>query len=160
MFKIIQKIFILFLTTLLPACGTIIGNGIWGDPTSSSGNSAGSAFEPLHFSEPIDQYHQSSLNDCGSFTEQSSVAAVDAGRTCIHNAFNNCVESKYLYNKTNPDGSRFVSFVSVIEDQSNLGACKLYVHTVSNVPPPIGDIEKTCSTLEANELPEVACGIQ
>ena len=158
MFKTTQKLFILCLTILLPACGTIIGNGIWSDPTTpvtGSGNNIA-----LNFSAPIDQYHQSSLNDCGSFTEQSSVATVDAGRNCIHNAFTACTESKYLYNKTNPDGSRFVSFVSVIEDQSNLGACKLYVHTVSNVPPPIGDVEKTCSTLEANELPEVACGIQ
>lgn len=153
-----KKCFILLLTIIFPACGTIIGNGIT-DPTGPSMSPIDAPnSNDYDFSAPIEEYTTSGLADCGSFTENSTVAEIDVGRQCIRDALEDCIASKYLYNKENSDGSRFVSFVSVTE--STPGICKLRVHTVSNVEPnPIGDQIRTCTTLQANEIPEVACGI-
>lgn len=147
----------IFLAPL--GCGVGIGNGLFGDPTAPSASFDGGP--DLDFSAPIDEYNESTFDDCGSFTEDSTIAQVDAGRECIHDAFDACNESKYLYNKTNADGSQFVSFVSVEITSSEPLECQLRVHTVSDVPPEnIGDEEKTCTTFDSDELPEVACGIE
>jgi hypothetical protein len=157
------KPFLIHLLILFPlACGTGIGNGIWGDPTTPPSNSAAipaGEDRDNSFSIPIYEYSQSTFSDCGKFTEQSSVAEVDAGRACIHNAFDTCTESKYLLNKLNSDDSRFVSFVSVEKIPEDETTCQLRVHTVSNVPPNPIDVEKTCTTLQPGEYIETACGV-
>ncbi len=150
-----SKFCFLCLVTILSACGTIIGNGIT-DPTGPS--SSPISGPPLDYNIAIEEYEQNTSADCGSFTENNSVSEIDAGRQCIRDALETCTESKYLYNKHNTDSSRFVSFVSV--EQTQPDECRLRVHTISNVAPnPIGNKIKTCTTIEPNEIPEVACGI-
>ncbi len=165
MFKKQNKSLLLLLLISVIACGTGIGNG-FRDPTNSGVSTSPIAIPPLSQDEingPINEYNaDNSVVDCGSFTENSTLNNVDQGRSCIYESFNSgegCIEAKYLLNKTNADGSRFVSFVKV--SSNGVGEdCKLRVHTVSNVPPEnIGDVTRTCTTLEVNEIPETACGI-
>ncbi len=161
-----KKLTLTFLSIILAviiSCGTGIGNGIW-DPTNSV--HIGEDINPLRSSDinqPIDEYEDTNTTvDCGSFTEQSTLLDVDQGRSCIYDSFTSgegCIDAKYLLNKTNIDGSRFISFVWVQSDDFG-GNCKLRVHTVSNIPPnEIGNKIRTCTELQYSEIPEVACGI-
>ena len=138
-------------------CGTIIGNGLR-DPTTPSPSPIGLPPPPTaaDFQLAIDEYNDSGLDDCGSFTEDSSISELDTGRLCIIDADETCTPKKYLYNKTNTDGSRFVSFVSVISDSGN---CSVRVHTVSSVSPQYLQDTRTCEEFTEGEIPEVACGI-
>ena len=136
------------------ACGTIIGNG-FRDPTTGSTQAIDL---PLQFDHAIMEYNASNYADCGSFDENSTQVSIDLGRQCIRDALDSCTPSKYLLNKHNPSGSRFVSFVSVKEVEP--GTCKLRVHTISNVSPEnIGDRIESCFEIDPDEIPEVACGI-
>lgn len=161
MFRYRKKQFGLLCVLVLISCGTIIGNGVRGDPTAPpfSGDVIPNRPFPLNldFSAPVTEYREfSDSAACGTYTEESTAAEVEAGRLCITNSFTNCIRSKYLYNKENIDGSRFVSFVSVSE--VSRGYCVMRVHTVSDVPPEyIGDATGECLTL-GNSIPEV-CGI-
>ncbi len=165
MFKLSKKLLVASLTMFLFYCGTIIGNG-FRDPTNSGISTSPISIPPLsqgEINEPINEYNaDNSVVDCGSFTQNSTLNEVDQGRSCIYESFHSgegCIEAKYLLNKTNVDGSRFVSFVKVATDDMG-GDCKLRVHTVSNVQPEnIGNVTRTCTTLEQNEIPETACGI-
>ncbi len=163
MFKTKQKLLLLLLILILPGCGTIIGNGIWGgDPTSpnvSPIDVPDGASEELDFAGPVDEYNDSTALDCGSFTEDNTVAEIDAGRQCIRDADDTCTPKKYLYYKTNSNGSRFVSFVNVLIDSQNAGQCLIHVHTVTNVSPNFADEESSCDAFTGNEIPEVACGV-
>lgn len=153
-----KSILFLLVVFVISNCGTGIGNGIY-DPTTSNGSYTP---QQLDFSVPVHEYKQNSeLANCGSFTEDSTISEIDVGRECVHHAFKYCIESVYLYDKENTDGSRFVSFVSVVKivNASPGRSCQIHVHTVSDVPPPIGDQEATCYTLGLDELPELACGI-
>lgn len=152
------KILGVILLLLSIACGTGIGNGFI-DPTVPYGSSTGSS-SVTGFSEPGAEYRDSAFLDCGSFTEDSSLAAVDRGRQCIRDSFSDCREAKYLLDKTNFDHSRFVSFVSIEKIPTDPNHCQLRVHTVSNVPPnPINNEERVCTVLLPNEYIETACGL-
>lgn len=165
MFKKQNKSVTLLLLISVIACGTGIGNG-FRDPTNSGISTTPISLPPLsqgEINEPINEYNaDNSVVDCGSFTQNSTLNEVDQGRSCIYESFHSgegCIEAKYLLNKTNADGSRFVSFVKVSTDDMG-GDCKLRVHTVSNVQPEnIGNVIRTCTTLGQNEIPETACGI-
>lgn len=161
MFKTKQKLLLLCLILILPGCGTIIGNGVWqGDPTTSPIDVPdGASNIELDFAGPVNEYNESTALDCGSFTEDNTIAEIDAGRQCIRDADDSCTPKKYLYNKTNTNGSRFVSFVNVLVDSQNPGQCLIYVHTVTNVSPNFADEEASCDAFTGNEIPEVACEI-
>lgn len=171
MFKKAGFLFICFFVLLhfQTGCGIGVGNGIWGDPTtpgfgSGKPNDQGGKGNPppkdAEFQEPIDEYYSSGDATCGEFTENNTLEQVDAGRECIINADIHCVPSRYLFNKTNSDGTRFVSYVSVVFDGTSHSSCLIQVHTVSNVPPLIlGNQTRICSEFNNNEIPEVACGI-
>ena len=139
MFKTKQKLLLLCLILILPGCGTIIGNGIWGDPTTATSSNIGippgaDHISNAEFTEPVDEYNESTFTDCGSFTENSTVSQIDIGRQCIQSALDTCTPSRYLYNKENADTSRFVSFVSIKQYAEEPDECFIRVHTVSNVP--------------------------
>jgi hypothetical protein len=150
----LKKIVVLLLVPL-GACGTLIGNGI--DPTSGVPNPIPSIIT-LDFNAPISEFQQSNFPSCGDFYETTSPAVLEAGRQCIRDALESCTEKKYLYDKRNTNGSRFTSFVSV--EETDPGICRLRVHTVSDVQPgDIGDREEICTSIDDDEIPEVACGI-
>lgn len=171
MFKKEASLFIYFFTLLhlQIGCGIGVGNGVWGDPTtpgfgSADGTTTGGNEKPtpmpMEFKEPINEYYATTLDDCGDFSEDDTLAQVDAGRECIINADSICKPSRYLLNKTNSDGTKFVSYVSVVYDGNNHSNCLIQVHTVSDVPPlVIGNQTRICSAFNDNEIPEVACGI-
>jgi hypothetical protein len=153
--KVLLASLTLLSVFLQTRCGTIINNGGTANDPTYAGLPEGDPLISLDFHTPISQYEESPFESCGEFTEESTVAELDAGRQCIHAAFESCSDAKYLYNKTNEDGSRFVSFVSIRGD-----TCEIFVHTVSDVPPEyLGDQEALCDRLEPTELPETACGI-
>lgn len=154
--KYIQIIALLFSIT---ACGTGIGNGVFGDDPTNPNPSAPITLPPPsdeELDEVIEAYNESSLPTCGVFTEANTVAELDSGRLCIRQADENCNPKKYLYNKTNTDGSRFVSFVSIVE---NAGECQVRVHTVSDVPGNYISDTRTCDDFTENQIPEAACGL-
>jgi hypothetical protein len=151
-------------------CGTCVGNpectAASFDAGSPSGGDAyspsGTAPEKAIFQGPIDQYNalQGSAVDCGSFTGDSTVAALAAGRACIENARSNCLVARYLMDEVDVTRERLVSFVGVEETSADPKTCQLRVHTVSEQTSVfIGDREKTCSALSADEVLALACGI-
>ncbi len=150
---------LLFLMLFAPSCGTIVGNGI--DPTSPVPDApAGPSISPADFLHVVNEYKNDDRSfDCGSYSENNSAWELESGRACIAHAEPSCDPAKYLYDKTNADGSRFVSFVSVTETSPGSGECDVYVHTVSNVPGNVFDDQATCDEFTADQIPELACGI-
>jgi hypothetical protein len=155
-----KKILLACTLWVIAACGTGIGNGFF-DPTlppTSSSIDLPNIYDE-GFETPVQEYNNSSSVDCGSFSEDSTVGAIDQGRQCIRDALDTCTPSKYLYDKLNSNGSRFVSFVSVKLQSSNPLECEVRVRTVSNVnAEPINDV-RTCADFTENQIPEAACGI-
>jgi hypothetical protein len=168
-------IFVIVLIFFAGGCGTGVGNpdGLPGaQGTDAAFDAPDPAAEPLvasalDFNAPIKKYetanvlNQANGVDCGSFTGNSSVSEVDDGRQCTRNAFLACTPSKYLLNRTNSDGSRFVSYVGIEVILSNPLTCQVRVHTVSNDSGTkfIGDEEKICQALNGTEMIELACGV-
>jgi hypothetical protein len=141
------------------SCGTIVGNGI--DPTSPVPDApAGPSISPADFLRVRDEYKADDRSfDCGSYSENNTAFEIEGGRACIAHAEPSCDPAKYLFDKTNADGSRFVSFVSVAETSPGSGECDVYVHTVSNVPGNVFNDHATCDEFTADLIPELACGI-
>lgn len=140
------------------ACGTGIGNG-FRDPTIPNPNYPIDNSVPVtSFLNAVNEYNQSSLVNCGRFTELSLLADIQNGRKCIKQADQTCTPSKYLLDKRNAAGSRFVSFVSVLNDPNN-SRCLVKVHTVSNVPGNILNEQRICEAFDEGQMPELTCGI-
>jgi len=154
-------IVLILVVLLVPGCGTGIGN-----PTGASVPS-GSSIAELNFEDPINEYQTVDFGpsttegiDCGSFSGTSSIAEVDAGRQCIRDALTACLPAKYLFDETTLDQKHLVSFVKVELTELVSPACQLRVHTVSDDPDRfVGDITKTCASLEVDEILELACGV-
>jgi hypothetical protein len=143
-------------------CGTCVGNPECTAASFGAGSPTGAGEGRSIFQGPIDQYNalEGKAVDCGSFTGDSTVAAQDAGRACIENARSNCLAARYLMDEVDTDQKRLVSFVGVEEASADPKTCQLRVHTVSEQTSVfIGDREKTCSTLGADEVLALACGI-
>jgi hypothetical protein len=86
MYRYSKKKFGVLCILALFSCGTIIGNGVRGDPTTPPVNNSGYIPNrplsfPLNFSAPVHEYNVFSRSlDCGAFTEESTpeeVGAVD-----------------------------------------------------------------------------------
>jgi hypothetical protein len=143
----------------LSGCGTCVGN-----PECTPEAQGDGLFTPTkadQFQAVIDQYGAlgASVADCGSFTEDSAVADVDAGRACIRERLEDCAPARYLLDRTTGEGPRSVSFVGV-EASGTPGLCRLRVHTVSDDPLLIlGDHEEVCFESPPEEVLELACGI-
>ncbi|MCC7460556.1 MAG: hypothetical protein IT286_04550 [Proteobacteria bacterium] len=153
-----KKILLSVALLTIVACGTGIGNG-FRDPTIPNPNyPIDNSIPSTSFLNAVNEYNQSSLVDCGRFTELSLPANIQDGRKCIKKADQTCTPSKYLLDKHNAAGSRFVSFVSVENDPNNLG-CLVKVHTVSNVPGNILSEQRICEAFDEGQMPELTCGI-
>lgn len=156
-----KQILLALTLWVIAACGTGIGNGLFGDPTFPSKSSSIDIpnIDNKDFQKPVQEYNNSGLQDCGIFSEDSTVGEIDQGRQCIREALDTCTPSKYLYDKLNSNGSRFVSFVSVKLQSSNPLECEVRVRTVSNVNSEAVNDVRTCADYTENQIPEAACGI-
>lgn len=151
-----MKQIILSLAVLFSSCGTFVGNGI--DPAPKNPTLPGITSED--FMGVLEEYKGYNRGgDCGSYTQDNSELELENGRSCIAHAEPACEPSKYLYDRTNPDGTRFVSVIIVYEDPMDTTDCLIYVHTVSNEPHHTFDDEKRCSEFTIDEIPELTCGI-
>jgi len=161
----ILTLFVIFLILVFGGCGTGVGNPEGNATPLFAPTDENFNVEP-NFDAPIDEYNSNTAHsqpngvDCLSFTQASSLGDVNAGRSCIRNALDNCNPARYLLDEITGSGSRFVSFVSVEITQSAPLSCQLRVHTVSDDSARfVGDEEKTCDEVSANEVLELACGI-
>ncbi|MEZ4820012.1 MAG: hypothetical protein R3A45_08995 [Bdellovibrionota bacterium] len=103
-------------------------------------------------------YQNNNSRDCGAFDVSDSDNEIEAGRTCIKDALENCEEAKYLYLQVKADQTQFLSYVFV--ERVTAIACQMTVRTFSDeAENEIPDTEKTCETIEDGEIPELSCGI-
>ena len=142
--------------SLLAACGTGVGNP--GIEHTFTG------LDDFSFEEIVMEYEQVRDDpaigavDCGAFDEESTSTKIQAGEACIRQALAACEPAIYLFDQTNPSGTRIASFVSVVLTNDS---CVARVHAVSTDPTVYyGSYVGYCLDLPSNESIVFACQAQ
>lgn len=143
--------FLVGILLSLGSCGTIIGNGINDpDPLNPPSNE--------EFLKILKEYKDNTSEDCGNYSQDSTLGQIENGRQCIIDADTTCTPSKYLMDRINSNGSRFTSLVTIFFVDP-FSPCKIRVRTLSNDPNNIIDANNTCGAFIEGQIPEEACGV-